>query len=192
MFGREGSGLRLRKEALVSTERQEERKGGLPYVQGGNFGASVIHRGVLNGGRLLSFKNVLQGGQKDIGGVGRVGGSAPPSVVIKGESHGVERLRRSCVIEWEEGFRMALFLDGAWWASRGVTMTPWTEDLVILPMREDFACRVVEERSATMHQMQDHTFVHGCSRFGFSWEVNHGLGSIAGDAIASPKVEHGP
>ncbi|GAB2275441.1 hypothetical protein Dimus_010198 [Dionaea muscipula] len=98
--------------------------------------------------------------------VGRLGCSEGPLTGITGESYEINRLQRSCVLEWspggccgiqassilselgeegrvvkidrsrslrmfetEEGFRMALALDGSWW-------TNWSPDLRLLPFHE--------------------------------------------------------
>ncbi|GAB2298760.1 hypothetical protein Dimus_032837 [Dionaea muscipula] len=67
-----------------------------------------------------------------------------PEIVIIGESSGVEHLRQSCVIEWtsgscEQGSSIISELGAEATTvkiDRGVSMTPWTEDMMMKLKRE--------------------------------------------------------
>ncbi|GAB2266587.1 hypothetical protein Dimus_001581, partial [Dionaea muscipula] len=48
----------------------------------------------------------------------------------------IDKCRCLLVFDQEEDFRRATTSDGLWWVRRGVSMTPWMEDLVIQPLRD--------------------------------------------------------
>ncbi|GAB2275743.1 hypothetical protein Dimus_010493 [Dionaea muscipula] len=104
-----------RMEASLYQEQQEMRKGSLPQFWEGTTDVPINHRCQVGGGFLKTFKDALQGlrlktfkdalqepGSKASIGIKRMGCSVPPNV-ITGESHGVEQLQRSCVIDWSSG-----------------------------------------------------------------------------------------
>ncbi|GAB2271852.1 hypothetical protein Dimus_006682 [Dionaea muscipula] len=104
-FGKDVSGLRSRKVVLPPICRQER----------GNHGDSSDQRYSAGRGTVLSYETVLQGERRES--AGRTGCSEPSKIVISDESSEVDRLMKSCVIEWtndgcaqEEGFRKATSL----------------------------------------------------------------------------------
>ncbi|GAB2270482.1 hypothetical protein Dimus_005376 [Dionaea muscipula] len=136
-FGREGVGLQSRIETHVSRSQQVERR---------DTGDSLIQRCPVKGDRVLSYKDVLQGSEKEMDGFGRLRGRELPSIVISGESFGVDRLRRSFVIELTNGRCVGiqasdLLSDLGVEAfvvkiGRGVSMQPWSDGLILKPFRE--------------------------------------------------------
>ncbi|GAB2300318.1 hypothetical protein Dimus_034354 [Dionaea muscipula] len=48
----------------------------------------------------------------------------------------IDMLKCLLLFEIDKGSRATLSLDGLWWSSRGIMMTPWSVDLVLNPVRE--------------------------------------------------------
>ncbi|GAB2296796.1 hypothetical protein Dimus_030900, partial [Dionaea muscipula] len=65
-FGKETSGLRLRKVVLPPSLRQEERSRDLPCAWRGGHVVPLDQQGCAAGGTTLSYKAVLQGGRREI------------------------------------------------------------------------------------------------------------------------------
>ncbi|GAB2291553.1 hypothetical protein Dimus_025807 [Dionaea muscipula] len=93
VFGRGVGGTHSRSVALFSDVQQDERRGRPPSARG------FIDRHPPWEGRALSFEAALFGGEREIGGDERQMCGEASLIVINGESHRVERLRRSCVTE---------------------------------------------------------------------------------------------
>ncbi|GAB2284610.1 hypothetical protein Dimus_019065 [Dionaea muscipula] len=97
---------------------------------------------IAGGGRSLSFKATLLREKVPPVDSDRMGCSVSP-IVITGESHDVERLSRSCVVEWMCGTcfgiqASALLSDLGVESkvSQGISMHPWSKELVLKPLRE--------------------------------------------------------
>ncbi|GAB2299420.1 hypothetical protein Dimus_033489 [Dionaea muscipula] len=121
-----------------SRECLEERRDNMPSDRGGDIGAPVVLR-YTSGGILPSYEAALQGGHWETGEIVRTSRSEPSPIIIFGESllDGEDcRARCSLVFEDVMDFGKVLSLNALWWASRGFSMKPWSEDAVILSKRE--------------------------------------------------------
>ncbi|GAB2280754.1 hypothetical protein Dimus_015380 [Dionaea muscipula] len=79
-----------------------ERNRGLTHEDGGYIGGSVFQRDFDGGGGVLSYMDALQGAQRKVASADRMDPGTPSTVVL-GESHRVEQLKRSYVVEWKMG-----------------------------------------------------------------------------------------
>ncbi|GAB2289757.1 hypothetical protein Dimus_024064, partial [Dionaea muscipula] len=229
-------------ELPPSKDFQEETLGRSLPPRVGISDGSLIQRGQIGEGSVLSFKEALQGVRRmnvDLKGPGC--GETQP-IVIKGESHGVDRLRRCCVIEWSTGygsgllvsdllldagvdarvvmlsrlmwslvfdrledFGKVLLLDRSWWASEGLSMTPWSDKPILTPKREvwlecvgvplhllvdgkSFDCWVVEELSATLQMVNGGSSTGGEPDSGQPREVHRSTGLPPLAATVNPLV----
>ncbi|GAB2283111.1 hypothetical protein Dimus_017641 [Dionaea muscipula] len=112
-----------RSVAPFSDVQQDERRGRPPSASG------FIERHPPREGRVTSPKRPIRGREGDWW-------RREAGLGVEGKFLMLGRVKGLLTFDNVEGFNRALLLDDSWWVKRGVKMTPWSESLVIKPMRE--------------------------------------------------------
>ncbi|GAB2286033.1 hypothetical protein Dimus_020456, partial [Dionaea muscipula] len=113
---------------------------------------------------------------------GKEGGHREDGWGLRFSALKIDRTRRQVVFEHEDDFRIALSLGDSLWTSRGVRMTPWTEDMVMKQKREVW----LRCSGVPLHARCPNTFLAIGQHWGDVWMVDFGSvesGSLDGGRI---------